>query len=206
MYKVHDKVRVAPSGQFGLITGVDQDAGAYMVAMHGLMDPVHLPEGDLTPIDEKGFENAKGVIDKLDRIELFAKVQADGADDPRIFMQVYPALDDQHETNILFMAGDGPKKEVAELGNPETKDFMDKLRGIGLEQIDQTDFQPAAEDVEDGYRWRLALYSGTSSVSVGGRNAYPHQIPELYRLFESYGVPKVWDDMTNGPYYKYSVD
>lgn len=206
MYKVHDKVRVAPSGQFGLITAVDQDADAYMVAMHGLMDPVRLPESDLTLIDEKGFENAKDVIDNLDRIELFAKVQADGADDTRIFMQVYPDLDDEHEANILFMAGDGPKKEVAELGNPETKEFMDKLRKIGLEQIDKADFEPAPDDVADGYKWRLALYSGTSSVAVGGRNAYPHQIPELYRLFESYGVPKVWDDMADGPYYKYSVD
>lgn len=206
MYKVHDKVRVAPSGQFGLITGVDQDANEYMVAMHGLMDPVRLPERDLTLIDEKGFENAKNVIDDIDRIELFAKVQADNADDTRIFMQVFPDLDEESTTNILFMAGDGPKKEVAELGNPETKDFLDKLKKIGLEQIDQSDFKPSGDDVADGYKWRLALYAGTSSVSVGGKNAYPHQLPELYRLFESYGVPKVWDDMADGPYCRYSVD
>ena len=177
-----------------------------MVAMHGLMDPVRLPERDLTLIDEKSFENAKKIIDNLDRIELFAKVQADKGDDTRIFMQIYPDLDEESETNILFMAGKGPKKEVAELGNPETKDFLDKLKKIGLDQIDESNFKPVADDVVDGYKWRLALYAGTESVAIGGKNAYPHQIPELYRLFESYGVPKVWDDMADGPYYKYSVD
>ena len=206
MYKVHDKVRVAPSGQFGLITGVDQDAHAYMVAMHGLMDPVRLPESDLTPINEKGFEKAQDILGNLDRIELFAKVKADKADDTRIFMQIYPDLDDKETTNILFMAGNGPKKEVAELGNPETKDFLDKLKKIGLDQIDEKSFKPVEDDVVDGYKWRLALYSGTESVAVGGKDAFPHQLPELYRLFESYGVPKVWDDMAEGPYYKYSVD
>ena len=206
MYKVHDKVRVAPSGQFGLITGVDQDAHAYMVAMHGLMDPVRLPESDLTPINEKRFDKAKDIIDNLDRIELFAKVQADKGDNTRIFVQVFPDLDDKRETNILFMAGDGPKKEVAELGDPETKDFLDKVKKLGLEQIDEAQFKPAEDDVVDGYKWRLALYADTESVAIGGKNAYPHQLPELYRLLESYGVPKVWDDMANGPYYKYSVD
>lgn len=206
MYKVHDKVRVAPSGKFGLITGVDEDAHAYMVAMHGLMDPVRLPESDLTPIQEKGFENAGKIIDNLDRIELFAKVKADKGDDTRIFMQIYPDLDEKDSTNILFMAGKGPKEAVAELSTEETKDFLDKLKKIGLDQIDVSKFTPVEDDVVDGYRWRLALYSGTNSVAVTGKDAFPHQLPELYRLFESYGVPKVWDDMAEGPYYKYSID
>lgn len=206
MYKVHDKVRVAPAGKFGLVTAVDQDSGECMVAMHGLMDPVRLPESDLTPIEEKGFDQAKAVIDRLDRIELFAKVKADAGDDTRIFAQVFPDMDDKSTTNILFMAGEGPKREVAELGDPETREFLEKVRAIGLEQIDEVQFSPSRDDVVDGYRWRLALYAGTDSVAVGGKDAYPHQIPELYRLFESYGVPKVWDDMADGPYYEYSVD
>lgn len=206
MFKIHDKVRVAPSGKFGLVTAVDQDSGECMVAMHGLMDPVQLPEGDLTLINEKSFKEAKSILDNLDRIELFAKVKADSSDDTRIFVQVFPDLDEKSTTNILFMAGDGPKKEVAELGDSETREFLNKVRSIGLEQIDETQFAPLRDDAVDGYRWRLALYADTDSVAVGGKDAYPHQIPELYRLLESYGVPKVWDDMADGPYYKYSVD
>lgn len=206
MYKVHDKVRVAPSGKFGLITGVDQDANAYMVAMHGLMDPVRLPESDLTLINEKSFDNAKHIIDNIDRIELFAKVQADKSDDTRIFMQIYPDLDEKESTNILFKAGKDPKKEVAALEGSQTQEFLDKLKKIGLDQIDESKFQPVEDDIVDGYKWRLVIYSGTESAAIGGKNAYPLQLPELYRLFESYGVPKVWDDMANGPYYKYSVD
>lgn len=205
MFKVHDKVKVAPSGQFGLITGVDEDANEYIVEMHGLMDAVRLPESDLTLIKERSFDKAKGIIDNLDRIELFAKVDADKGDDTRIFMQIYPDLDDKESTNILFKAGKGEKKEVAELGTPETKEFLDKLKKIGLDQIDATKYQGGG-DVVDGYKWRLALYSGTDSVAINGKNAFPHQIPELYRLFEAYGVPKVWDDEAEGPYYKYSVD
>lgn len=206
MYKVHDRVRVSPSGEFGLITDVDKDAGMYVVEVHGLAEPVSLKEDDLTLIEEKPFENAKKIIDNIDRIELFAKVQADKSDDTRIFMQIFPDMDEKHSTNILFKSGDDPKKEVAQLGDVETKEFCKKLESIGLDQIDESDYKPSSSDVVDGYKWRLALYSGTSNVVVTGENAYPHQIPELYRLFESYGVPKVWDDEANGPYYRYSID
>lgn len=206
MYKVHDKVRVAPSGKFGLITGIDQDANMYMVAMHGLMDSERLSESDLALINEEDFEKAKDIIDNLDRIELFAKVKADKIDDTRIFMQISRDSNNGESTNILLMTGKGSKEEVAKLSTLETKGFLDKLKGIGLEQIDEKNFKPVEDDTMDGFKWRLALYAGIESVAVSGNDAYPTQLPELYRLFESYGVPKVWDNMTNGPYCKHSVD
>ena len=203
MLKVHDKVRIKPAEVFGVIMAVDEDSGVYTVEIHGSTEPARVKECDVTKIDEVEFSEISKVILGLDRIELFAKVMADHADDTRVFCDFNRDGDDIKSASIFFMAGNGDKQQVASLDAAQARELLDRVKAVGLAELD-----PSYGENRDavGYRWRLCLYSGLYSIACMGKDAFPEQLPKLYRLFESYGVPTIWDDMTEGPYYTYAID
>ena len=78
------------------------------------------------------------------------------------------------------------------------RSLLDSLLDLRLHLWDEC-YEAESNSEGPDFSWRLDVGEGEKAFSSSGTNAYPDEFPELMRLLEASGLPRMWDQEAGCP-------
>lgn len=94
--------------------------------------------------------------------------------------------------NIIFRRSGENGRVIKYMNLEEYTDFACEVYALGVYYWAPKFY--TQYEVLDGITWELNISWKGDPINCKGTLEYPPELPELFELFESYGIPNVWED------------
>lgn len=195
-----ERVRVQPEGRLADVDRWLDATGECRVEFLDLAGDAAMETvsaSRLIPVAAVGSELRPQVLNDCDVIV----IESSASIDVDANATVWVVQTAQQTLRLFFQAGMRPRVQVAELSGAPMARFLQGLAQLRLAGW-QESYRPTGYEVYDGYSWSVQIFGGSSMAAMKGENAHPDQLRALYDLLEQAGVPRIWDDAKDAPWFQ----